>query len=53
MNKCCDNDCKTPEEVLANHMLPIEIIGCNDKDVQLAHFKTMKEIYEKFHGDCN
>lgn len=36
----------TPEEVLRECMLPIEIIGCTDPEIQLAHFKAMKEIFE-------
>jgi len=41
---------RTIEEILRECMLPIEIIGCTDPDIQLAHFKAMKEIYEK-NGD--
>jgi len=38
---------KTIEDILRECMLPIEIIGCNDPEIQLAHFKAMKEIYEE------
>jgi len=41
---------RTIEEILKECMLPIEIIGCTDPDIQLAHFKAMKEIYEKNDG---
>ena len=34
----------TPEEVLRECMLPIEIIGCDDPEIQLAHFKAMAEL---------
>jgi len=47
--KCCDNNCSTTEEFLANHMLPIEIIGCDDEDIQKAHFVVMKKIYENIY----
>lgn len=49
--KCCDNNCTTTEEFLANHMLPIEIIGCDDEDIQKAHFEVMKKIYENIYED--
>lgn len=48
MKKCCEHDCKTPEEMLARHMLPIGIIGCEDKEIQLAHFKAMQKLYDKY-----
>lgn len=50
--KCCDNNCKTTEEFLANHMLPIGIIGEAPEEIQIAHFKLMQELYEKY-GDKN
>ena len=43
---CCDKNCKTPEEIIRNHMMPIEIIGCNDEELQNAHFKYMCELLE-------
>ncbi len=49
--KCCDNDCKTPEEMIAHHMIPIEIIGCQDTDIQLAHMKYLTELRKKYKVD--
>ena len=34
------------EKIIRDAMLPIAIIGCDDTDVQFAHFKTMCKIYE-------
>ncbi len=27
-------------------MIPMEIIGCHDEEIQLAHFKAMKELFK-------
>lgn len=44
--KCCNNECKTVDEMLRNHLLPIGIIGDVPEEVQIAHFKAMVELFD-------